>query len=80
MYRVYVLKSKSAKKSYVGHTNDLQRRLNEHNSGKASFTKTYTPWELVHKESFQSRKEAIEQEKFLKSKSGRKFLKSVIFK
>ncbi len=77
MYFVYILKSKVAKKSYVGMTDNIERRLREHNSGKSFFTKNYFPWEIIHKEMYGTREEARKREKYLKSGSGRKFLKTI---
>jgi putative endonuclease len=74
-YWVYVLKSKSHVKSYVGHTNDLERRLVEHNTGKNFYTKRHMPWEIFHKEEFSDASAARIREKFLKTPSGRRFLK-----
>jgi len=79
MYWVYVLQSEKFAKSYVGYTDNVQRRLSEHNAGKSNFTSKYKPWKLKHIESFNLKGEAIKREKFLKSKSGRKFLKDVVF-
>jgi putative endonuclease len=80
MHFVYVLSSRDFKKSYVGLTDDIDRRLRQHNDGKSPYTAKYKPWELVHTESFVDRAEAAKREKFLKSKSGRNYLKAVIFK
>lgn len=77
---VYVLKSKVAKKSYVGSTDNLERRLSEHNNGKSLYTSKYLPWEIIYTEEFQTLKEARDKEKYLKTRSGRRFLKNVVFK
>ena len=77
MFVVYVLKSKIAKKSYVGVTNDMERRLKEHNAGKHFYTKRYTPWEVIHKEEFGNFPDAKNREKYLKSTTGRRFLKKI---
>ena len=77
MFYVYVLKSKYYKKSYVGYTDDIERRLNEHNVGKSSFTKKYMPWCLVYKEKFSTQNEAIKKEAFYKSRGGRRKLKEI---
>jgi len=74
---VYVLKSKVAKKSYVGMTSNIERRLEEHNSGKNFYTKRYLPWEILHMEEFVNLEEARKREKYLKSTSGRRFLKKL---
>jgi len=77
MFVVYILKSKIARKSYVGFTNNIERRLREHNSGNHFYTKRYKPWEIIHKEEFENFEKAIKREKFLKSTSGRRFLKKL---
>jgi putative endonuclease len=78
IFYVYILKSESANKSYVGHTNNLERRLAEHNSGKSQFTRTYKPWRVIYSGKFETRLEAIEREKYFKSSSGRIFIKSIL--
>ena len=54
MYTVYLLKSKTKRKSYVGITNNIDRRLKEHNSGKHLYTKRYLPWEIIYQEEFKT--------------------------
>lgn len=80
MYFIYVLKSERFSKSYVGYTDNVERRLEEHNSGRGNFTSTYKPWKLVYTETFEKQSDALEREKFLKSRSGRMFLKEAVFK
>ncbi len=77
MFIVYVLKSNIVKKSYVGLTDSIEGRLKEHNSGKHFYTKRYLPWKVIHKEEFDNFTEARRREKFLKSTSGRRFLKKL---
>ena len=77
MFTIYVLKSESGIKSYVGVTNDIERRIKEHNSGKHAYTKRYMPWDIIHTEKFSTFKEARSREKYLKSTSGRRFLKKL---
>ncbi|MDD5032854.1 MAG: GIY-YIG nuclease family protein [Candidatus Pacebacteria bacterium] len=79
MYKVYILKSLTAKKSYVGLTVDLDRRLKEHNSGKHFYTRRYLPWEIVSFEERENLLEARKREKYLKSAAGRRYLKKFIF-
>jgi putative endonuclease len=62
----------------VGITNNLERRLKEHNSGKHFYTKRYLPWEIVYFEKFISREKAREREKYYKSAAGRKKLKTIL--
>jgi putative endonuclease len=77
MYFVYAIKSRSRNYLYVGLTNNLVRRLGEHNKGQNKTTKTYAPFELVLVEEFGTRPEARKREKFLKSGSGKEFLKKM---
>lgn len=80
MFYVYILKSREADKSYVGHTDNLDRRMSEHNSGKHFYTKRYMPWEVLYVEEFENIEEAIKREKYLKTASGRRFIKKVFEK
>ena len=68
MFYVYMLKSKSVKPiTYVGYTNNLQKRINLHNLGKgAKFTKG-RKWTLIYYEKFSSKKEAISREYYIKN-------------
>lgn len=75
MWKVYALKSKDRNYIYVGLTEDLDRRIAEHNSGKNKTTKPYKPFKLIYSEEFQTRMEARVKEKNLKSGSGKEFLK-----
>ena len=77
MFEVYVLKSEKAKKSYVESTNDIQRRLTEHNSGKCFYTKRYLPWRLIYEESFEDEGDARKRENYFKTSVGRRFLKKI---
>ena len=80
MYYVYVLSSLSYNIQYVGHTDNLERRLKEHLDGKSRYTKGRGPWKLVYKERYSSRKKAAQREKYLKTGSGRSFLKRTLKK
>ena len=60
---------------YIGQTQDLKTRINQHNSGKTKSTSVYKPFDLVYFEVFNTREEAVKREKYLKSGSGREFLK-----
>jgi len=77
MYTVYVLKSQSTAKRYVGQTADLVKRVAEHNSGLSKYTKGRGPWKLIYKEHYKTRSEAMVREKFLKSGKGRGLLDKI---
>jgi putative endonuclease len=77
-YFVYILNSLEFDKTYVGISNEPNRRLKEHNSGKSIFTRKFMPWEIVYKEQFDSRKFAREREKYFKSAAGRRRIKLLL--
>ncbi|MEI6022563.1 MAG: GIY-YIG nuclease family protein [bacterium] len=72
MFYVYIIQSKKDNNYYVGMTSDITKRLAYHNTGKVRSTKARIPFELKHQESFSSRIEAREREKYLKSYKGSK--------
>jgi predicted GIY-YIG superfamily endonuclease len=75
MHYVYVLKSTKNDEIYVGFTADLRRRLDEHNTGKVPSTASMRPWELAAYTAFQNPDKAHDFELYLKSHSGRAFLR-----
>ncbi|MFO7791178.1 MAG: GIY-YIG nuclease family protein [Bacteroidales bacterium] len=76
MFFVYVLKSKVDGRYYKGMAKDVQSRLKEHNNGKVKSTKGYRPWKLIYTKGFEKRIEARKFEKYLKSGSGREYIKN----
>ncbi|HKL08394.1 MAG TPA: GIY-YIG nuclease family protein [Bacteroidales bacterium] len=78
MFFVYIIKSQTDGRLYKGFTNNLERRLKEHNFGKNKTTAPYKPWILVYKETYQTRIEARDREKYFKSGAGREFLKQTL--
>ncbi|TAN20090.1 MAG: GIY-YIG nuclease family protein [Chitinophagaceae bacterium] len=74
-YYVYVLKSENHYRFYVGMTDNVERRVKEHNSGKTKSTKGYLPWSLLFYEECPSRMEARAREKYLKSGIGKEWIK-----
>lgn len=74
MFIVYILQSLKNGRYYVGHTNDIERRLSQHNNGSSEYTKKYIPWKLVYTEKYNTKTEAIRRELEIKKyKSGIKF-------
>jgi putative endonuclease len=66
-YYVYILASKRYDTLYIGITNDLRRRIEQHRAGKGSvFCRQYSVTRLVHIESFDDPYSAITREKQLK--------------
>lgn len=63
---VYVIKSRVDQRLYIGFTQNLSRRLKEHNSGHNTSTKNRSPLDLVYVESYLSKDDALERERKLK--------------
>ena len=75
IYYTYVLYSIKFDRLYIGLTNNLKRRLMEHNLGKSKSTKPYLPYKLIHVVESSTRVEARKIEKELKSSVGRRMLR-----
>ena len=80
MWFIYVLYNKENNKIYIGITEDIDRRLNEHNQKRGNhFTAKFSgDWVVIYKEIVNSKKEALIREKQLKSYRGREFIKQYI--
>jgi putative endonuclease len=74
-YTVYVLFSVSHQKHYTGFTSNLAQRLLSHNELGKDWTAKYRPWKLIFTKEFESKREALDYEKWLKSGVGRDFIK-----
>ncbi len=79
---VYVIRSETSGRLYVGQTSDLAGRLWQHNdpdNTRSLHTKRNPgPWILAHTEEVSSRREAMARERFLKSGQGREWLRQVL--
>ncbi|MDD5551803.1 MAG: GIY-YIG nuclease family protein [Candidatus Pacebacteria bacterium] len=78
MFYVYILKSSRNGKLYKGVTDDLKRRIKEHNLGNSVFTKNNGPWHLIYYEAFISKKDAKREELFLKSGRGKERIRYLL--
>lgn len=76
MFYVYCLQSnKDTDQLYFGYTNDLKRRLLEHNTGQNTSTKRYMPWKVIYYEACISEVDAKRRETYLKTSMGRRMFK-----
>ena len=78
MFFVYILRSTRDDKLYVGYTNNVRRRLEEHNLGKVAITKNRRPFKLIYLEGYLNQQDATIREKFFKTGWGRTHLKRVL--
>ena len=76
MFYAYVIQSEKDKKWYTGFTNDLRKRLKQHNVGKSTWTKGKGPWKLIYYEASLSEEDAKLREKYLKTGMGKRYLKN----
>ena len=78
MFYIYILKSIKDNRTYVGYTNNVEERLNKHNSGQVKSTKFRAPLELIYSEKFNSSAEARKRELYWKSGGERRKLKELM--
>ena len=78
MFVVYILFSKKSDRYYIGYTNDLERRISEHNRRKGKYTDAGIPWKFVYSETYYSKKEAMDRERQIKSMKSKAYIKSLV--
>ena len=72
MYLIYVIKSRKSGEFYKGQTNNLERRLHEHETDR------WGPFDLIFVQICENRSESMKMEKYLKSGSGREFINFIM--
>jgi putative endonuclease len=75
---VYIIQSDKDGSYYIGHTSDLEERLERHNEGRSAFTRSKVPWKLIYQEFFTSKSEAMKREKEIKRRKSRKFIQQLV--
>jgi putative endonuclease len=82
VYYTYILQSESSGQFYIGSTEDLERRVAQHNAPQYTGSKTtkrfHGPWKLVYAESFPSRSQAVVRERQLKAWKSKKAIARLI--
>jgi len=78
MWFVYILESEKDSKHYIGSTNDLKRRIEEHNQGIVESTAARRPLKLVSYIAVETEAQSRSLEKYMKSGSGFSFIKKRI--
>ena len=78
MYYTYILKSLASERYYIGQTGDLELRLQSHNENLVKSTKNRGPWEIVYFEEYETRSQAMQRERYLKSLKSRKRIEELI--
>jgi len=80
MFYLYILLNKDKARTYTGVTEDINKRLAEHNSGKVKSSAPYRPYKVIYTESFETLVEARQKERFYKTTTGRRQMKAMFFK
>ena len=76
---VYILYSKNHDKIYCGATSHLINRFKSHNfHSRKGWTKSFRPWIVIHVEFYESKTEALQREKSLKSGQGRAWIRNYL--
>jgi len=78
MWFAYILYSNKLDRYYTGSTDDLEWRLERHNSGWGRYTKKGIPWKLVYNEEYFTKTEALKREREIKKKKSRKYIEGLI--
>ena len=75
---VYIIKSLKDGRYYVGSTQDLSERMERHNQGRSTYTKSKKPWKLVYTEQHPDRSSATKREKEVKSKKSKEYIENLV--
>ncbi|SMC79725.1 GIY-YIG nuclease family protein [Moheibacter sediminis] len=76
-FTVYVLFSEKYSKHHSGFTINLEESLLSHNENGNGWTAKYSPWKLIFSKEFETKKDAIKFEKWLKSRVGIDFINNL---
>lgn len=75
-YYIYVLRSLKDNKFYTGYSNNLRKRIQQHQKGLVQSTKHRLPVELIYFEGCNNQQDATKREKYLKTTYGKRYLKN----
>lgn len=75
-YYIYVLRSSKDNNFYVGFSEDLKSRFEQHLKGQVESTRDRRPLEIIYSEACLSKKDALHREKYLKTYLGKLFLRN----
>jgi putative endonuclease len=77
-YYVYILQSEKDASFYIGYSEDPKRRLEKHNTSNSGYTSIKKPLKLVYTESYATKREALQREKFLKRQKNTSYYQALI--
>jgi len=77
-YLTYILYSNKTNKYYIGYTSNIETRLEKHNLGGTTSTRSGRPCKLMYFETFDNKTDAIKRENEIKKKKSRKYIEYLI--
>ncbi|PYU47979.1 MAG: endonuclease [Acidobacteria bacterium] len=77
-FHVYILRSESTNRFYIGQTQDLEERLVYHNANYSKSLRNRGPWHLVYKQGYSTRVEAVRRERQIKSWKDRDMIERLV--
>ena len=78
MYRVYIIQSTKSEKHYIGSTENIDKRIAEHNKNQVKSTRHKGPYSLVYSETLATKTEARKRENQIKRYKGNSKFKDLI--
>jgi putative endonuclease len=78
MHHVYILYSERIDRYYVGRTENIEKRIEDHNAGRSTYTRRGRPWRLVYQEEFERKAEAIDREIEIKKRKSRRYIEKLV--
>ena len=77
-FYVYILRSRLDKRLYIGFTEDVFKRLQQHNDGNVQSTKPRRPFDLIFFEAYVNKYDALRREKYFKTAKGKTTVRSML--
>ena len=77
-FYTYILQSESTGRFYIGHTENLTKRIFEHNNNRTISIKNRGPWKLVYFEEYATRAEAAQREREIKRMKSRAWIEQLV--
>jgi putative endonuclease len=78
MFYTYILQSDKSGRYYVGHAEDIYKRLERHNAGNVAATRNKGPWVVVYFETHETKADANSRKLYIKSMKSRIYIESLI--
>ncbi|MDX1627197.1 MAG: GIY-YIG nuclease family protein [Fulvivirga sp.] len=75
---VYIIFSPSRNRYYVGCSQDIYQRIEDHNNSRSNYTRKTNDWVLKWQKPFSSKEEALSEERRIKKKKSRKYIEYLI--